>query len=89
MKLSVPDLSCRELVELVTEYLEGRLPFDERTRFELHLGYCDYCRTYLRQMRQVLETAGELTEESVAPEAKSSLLAAFRDWKGGSGGEPT
>ena len=89
MKLAVPDLSCRELVELVTEYLEGRLPLEERTRFELHLGYCDYCRAYLRQMRQVLETAGELTEESVAPEAKSSLLAAFRDWKRGSGGEPT
>ena len=89
MKLAVPDLSCRELVELVTEYLEGRLPFDERTRFELHLTYCHTCRTYLRQMRQVLETAGELTEESVAPEAKRSLLAAFRDWKRGSGGEPT
>jgi hypothetical protein len=89
MKLAVPDLSCRELVELVTEYLEGRLPLEERTRFELHLGYCDYCRTYLRQMRQVLETAGELTEESVAPEARGSLLAAFRDWKRGSGGKPT
>ena len=89
MKLSVPDLSCRELVELVTEYLEGRLPLEERTRFELHLGYCDYCRTYLRQMRRVLETAGELTEESVAPEAKSSLLAAFQDYKRGPGGKPT
>jgi anti-sigma factor RsiW len=89
MKLSVPDLSCRELVELVTEYLEGRLPLEERTRFELHLGYCDYCRTYLRQMRRVLESAGELTEESIAPEAKRALLAAFRDWKRGSGGEPT
>ena len=89
MKLSVPDLSCRELVELVTEYLEGRLPLEERTRFELHLGYCDYCRTYLRQMRQVLETAGELREESMAPEARRSLLAAFRDWKRGSGGGPT
>ena len=89
MKLSVPDLSCRELVELVTEYLEGRLPLEERTRFELHLGYCHYCRTYLRQMRQVLETAGELTEESVTPEARTSLLAAFRDWKRGSGGGPT
>ena len=89
MKLSVPDLSCRELVELVTEYLGGRLPLDERTRFELHLGYCGWCRTHLRQMRQVLETAGELTEESVTPEARTSLLAAFRDWKRGSGGEQT
>jgi hypothetical protein len=89
MKLAVPDLSCRELVELVTEYLEGTLPLEERTRFELHLGYCDWCRTYLRQMRRVLESAGALTEESIAPEAKSSLLAAFRDWKRGSGGQPT
>ena len=89
MNPAVPDLSCRELVELVTEYLEGRLSVEERTRFELHLGYCDWCRNYLRQMRQVLETAGDLTEESIAPEAKSSLLAAFQDWKRGSGGKPT
>ena len=87
MKLSVPDVSCRELVELVTEYLEARLPVEERTRFELHLGYCDWCRTYLRQMRQVRDAAEELTEESIAPEAKSALLAAFRDWKRGSGGD--
>jgi anti-sigma factor RsiW len=86
MKLSVPDLSCRELVEIVTEYLEARLSVEDRTRFELHLGYCDWCRTYLRQMRQVRDAAGELTEESLAPEAKSALLAAFRDWKRGSGG---
>ena len=89
MTPSIPDLSCRELVELVTEYLERRLPFDERTRFELHLGYCDSCRSYLRQMREVLETAGELTEEAVEPEARSSLLAAFRDWRRGPGGKPT
>jgi anti-sigma factor RsiW len=87
VKLSVPDVSCRELVELVTEYLEARLPVEERTRFELHLGYCDWCRTYLRQMRQVRDAAEELTEESIAPEAKSALLAAFRDWKRGSGGD--
>ena len=87
MKLSVPDLSCRELVEIVTDYLEARLSVEDRTRFELHLGYCDWCRTYLRQMRQVRDAAGELTEESLAPEAKNALLAAFRDWKRGSGGE--
>ncbi len=87
MKLSVPDLSCREFVELVTDYVEARLSVEERTRFELHLGYCDWCRTYLRQMRQVRDAAAELTEESIAPEAKGALLAAFRDWKRRSGGE--
>lgn len=83
MTNAVPDLTCRELVELVTDYLEARLSIEDRTRFELHLAYCAWCRTYLRQMQQVLETAGELTEESIAPEARDELLAAFRRWKGG------
>lgn len=87
MTRSVPDLTCRELVELVTDYLEARLPVDERTRFELHLTYCDWCRTYLEQMRQVLATAGEITEEAIEPEMRDALLATFRDWKRGSGGE--
>ncbi|HEY6001914.1 MAG TPA: zf-HC2 domain-containing protein [Anaeromyxobacter sp.] len=87
MTLSVPDLSCRELVELVTDYLESRLSIDDRTRFEMHLVYCDFCRTYVRQMRQVVDGAGKLTEESIDPGARDALLAAFRGWKRGSGGE--
>ena len=87
MTLSVPDLSCRELVELVTDYLESRLTFDDRTRFEMHLTYCDSCRTYLRQMRQVVQGAGRLTEETIEPHAREALLAAFRGWKRGSRGE--
>jgi anti-sigma factor RsiW len=83
---SVPDLTCRELVELVTDYLEATLPVEERTRFELHLGYCSACRTYLREMRQVLHAAGELAEESLPPGARDALLEAFRGWKRGSGG---
>lgn len=80
------NLSCRELVELVTDYLEERLSADDRTRFEMHLVYCDSCRTYLQQMRQVLATTGKLAEDSIAPEARSSLLRAFRAWKAGQGG---
>ncbi len=80
------DLSCRELVELVTDYLEGRLSVEDRTRFEMHLCYCDPCRNYLQQMRQVLQAAGKLSEESMAPGARDSLLAAFRTWKAGNGG---
>lgn len=86
MTRGVPDLTCRELVELVTDYLEDRLSADDRTRFELHLTYCDWCRTYLRQMRQVLAAAGRLTEDSMEPEAREALLDAFRGWKRGSGG---
>ena len=86
MTTAVPDLTCKELVELVTDYLEERLPVEDRVRFELHLTYCAWCRTYLQQMRQVLTTTGKLGEDSMAPEARRELLEAFRGWKAGSGG---
>jgi predicted anti-sigma-YlaC factor YlaD len=83
---SIPDLTCKELVELVTDYLEGDLTLEARTRFELHLTYCDWCRTYLRQMREVLASAGKLGEESLSPEKRDALLSVFRDWKRRPGG---
>lgn len=83
---ALPDLSCRELVELVSDYLSARLPLDDRTNFELHITYCAPCRTYLDQMRRVLDSAGRLTESSIAPEAQKELLSAFRGWKKGTGG---
>lgn len=86
MTPAVPDLACRELVELVTDYLEERLTEDERVRFEQHLAECDGCRTYLEQMRRIVERAGKLREESISPEARDALLAAFRAWKKGPGG---
>ena len=86
MTRSVPDLVCRELVELVTDYLEERLSVDDRTRFELHLTCCEWCRIYLQQMRQVLASAGKLTEASLAPEVRDALLDAFRGYKKGPGG---
>lgn len=79
------DLACREIVELVTDYLESRLPEEDRTRFELHLVFCDACRTYVRQMRQVLAATGKLSEESVPDDVKQSLLQAFRGWKADGG----
>jgi anti-sigma factor RsiW len=78
------DLPCQELVELVTDYLEGRLPAAERRRFEAHLSLCSGCRTYLEQMRQTLRALGRLPEDSIAPEAKERLLELFRGWRRGS-----
>jgi anti-sigma factor RsiW len=86
MTPSVPDFTCQELVELVTDYLEERLSADDRVRFELHLAYCDLCRRYLAQMRLVLATAGKLAEASLAPDAREALLGAFRAWKKGGDG---
>jgi anti-sigma factor RsiW len=74
-------LTCRELVELVTEYLEGTLAAEERARFEAHLAGCRHCRAYLGQMRLTLAALGRLTEEDVAPAAEATLLRAFRGWK--------
>ena len=79
------DLSCRELVELVTEYLEGRLPAEEHARFERHLDDCAGCRVYLEQMRQTIRALGHLGEDSVQPAARNRLLRLFRDWKRGPG----
>ena len=75
------ELSCREFVELVSDYVESRLPLPERSRFEMHLCYCPPCKIYLRQIRATIETAGRLTEDDLPPGPRETLLAAFRGWK--------
>jgi anti-sigma factor RsiW len=77
------ELACKELVELVTEYLEGTLPPVDRARFDEHLTVCPYCRIYVEQMRQTIQAVGKLTEESIDPQSKEELLKLFRDWKQG------
>ncbi len=78
----VQEMSCRELVELITAYVEGDLPEHERIRFEEHLEICEGCVTYLDQMRQTIGTLGELNEDSIDPMARDELLEAFRGWRG-------
>jgi predicted anti-sigma-YlaC factor YlaD len=74
-------MTCQELVELVTEYLEGTLAEEQRTRFEAHLVECGGCRNYLEQARQTLRVTHHLTEESLSEPARDELLALFRNWK--------
>jgi anti-sigma factor RsiW len=76
-------LSCQELVELVTDYVEGALAPEERRRFEQHLAECGNCLRYLEQMRETIRIAGSLTPEALEPEAEAALLGAFRGWKAG------
>ena len=73
-------LTCREIVQLVTEYMEGTMPPETRLRFERHVAICPPCRGFLGQMRETLRVSGELTEESLSPETREALLEAFRDW---------
>jgi anti-sigma factor RsiW len=74
------DLACREVVELVTEYLEGALGERDRERFERHLGGCDGCAAYLDQMRLTLDLAGRLEAEAIDPVFRDRLVAAFQSW---------
>jgi len=75
------ELTCKELVELVTAYLEGTLPRRHRRRFEAHLAACDRCTAYLAQMRTAIRVTGRLAEEDVSEEQRAVLLTAFRSWK--------
>jgi anti-sigma factor RsiW len=70
---------CQELVELVTDYLEGRLPDATRQELEEHLAACDGCTAYIEQMRLTLVALGRIPEETISPEARDALTAAFRD----------
>jgi anti-sigma factor RsiW len=76
-----PEMSCRELVELVTDYLEDALDPVTRQRFEQHLQVCDGCVAYVDQMRTTVRLLGEVPEESLSPEVRDRLLAAFRGWR--------
>jgi anti-sigma factor RsiW len=77
----IPDLSCRELVELASDYVDGKLTPAERTRFEMHLCCCTPCRVYLSQIQATVAAAGRLREEDLPPGSREVLLATFRDWK--------
>jgi anti-sigma factor RsiW len=77
------ELTCAEVVELVTDYLEGRLAPEERQRFDEHVAVCEGCAAYLEQMRTTIATAGRLREADLPPELEQRLLGAFRDWRSG------
>jgi len=81
MNAPIEQLSCQELVELVTDYVENALPAENRVRFEDHLGTCEGCRNYLEQMQATIAVVGRLRPEDVSPDAARALLGAFHDWK--------
>jgi anti-sigma factor RsiW len=76
----VDDLACIELVELVTDYLEGRLSAEDTARFEQHLTACNGCTAYLEQMRATIALTGSITPEQIEPAARDALLHAFGGW---------
>jgi anti-sigma factor RsiW len=75
------DLVCQQAVELVTDYLEGRLSRRDRRRFERHLTGCPNCANYLEQIRLTIAATGSVDAESLAPEAKEDLMDMFRRYR--------
>ena len=78
-----PGMSCRELVELVSDYLEGALAPHEHSRFEAHIAGCEHCAAYLRQMRETLALLATLPADALSRDAEDELRVAFREWKAG------
>jgi anti-sigma factor RsiW len=80
------DLACKELVEIITDYLEQTLPERDRIRFDAHILTCPPCREYVAEMQNTLRLTGRLTVESISPGARDDLLRAFRRMKDSSTG---
>jgi anti-sigma factor RsiW len=76
-----PELVCQQMVELVTDYLEGALPDPDRQRFERHLAGCPHCTEYLAQMRETIRLAGRVTLEDLTPGMRTDLTDVYRRWR--------
>ena len=74
-------MKCREMVELMTDYLEGALSARDRARFEEHIAGCDGCTAYLEQMRETMRLAGRIPDDPIPQRVQDELLRAFRNWK--------
>jgi len=73
------ELACTEVVELITDYLEGAVPAAEARRLERHLETCPGCTEYVQQMRTLAGSLGGLSEDPLSPELRDRLIAAFGD----------
>jgi anti-sigma factor RsiW len=78
-------LTCKELVEIVTDYVEGALSPPDARRLERHIAGCPGCTAYLAQLQETIRLTGTLAEEDLDPGAREALLAAFRGWRRGRG----
>jgi anti-sigma factor RsiW len=76
-----PAIPCQEVVELVTDYLEGALPTAGRRRFEAHLADCPHCTEYLAQIRETIRLAGRVTPEDLSPAMRTDLTELYRRWR--------
>lgn len=76
-------LACQQVVELISDYIEGVLPGGERRRLEAHLAGCEHCTEYLAQMRATIRLTGRLAVEDLPPRMRADLLELYRAWAAG------
>ena len=81
INLNMDNLSCQEVVELVTDYLEQALLPEKRVQFEEHIADCPGCDTYIEQVQQTIVMLRNLAKQPMFPETKQELLEIFRNWK--------
>jgi anti-sigma factor RsiW len=81
MNLLTRDLTCRQAVELVTDYLEGALSRRERRRFEKHLRGCPHCSTYLEQIRTAIRLTGRVDPDDLDPATREGLIELYRRYR--------
>lgn len=75
------EMACKELIDVLSEYLDGSLPPDDRRRLEVHLDECPYCVNYVMQMKETIDAMGGVSLESLVPEKQGEVLEAFRGWQ--------
>ncbi len=81
--LTPQEIPCREVVEMVTDYLEGALSRRDRRRIEHHLAGCPHCSAYLEQMRETLRLTGRLMTDDLSPEMQREFGEIYRRWVSG------
>jgi Predicted transmembrane transcriptional regulator (anti-sigma factor) len=75
------DLVCQQIIELITEYLDGTLPRSQRRRFEAHIAGCPHCTEYIAQMRTTIRLTGRLQGENLTPEMQDDFAEIYRRWR--------
>jgi anti-sigma factor RsiW len=81
MFFSHAELVCQEVVELISDYIEGALPRSQRRRLEAHLSGCEHCGEYLEQMRATIRVTGRLRTSDLSPAMRDELVELYRRWR--------
>ena len=75
------DITCRQVVALMTDYLDDALGPDDQALMEAHLAECEGCAEHLRQIRITVAVTGRIREEDLTPAVRDDLMDLYRRWR--------